>query len=365
MKQDRQKRENRYKGWQIFQDKKPPFRWRAYHRKSGEKIDCEAFQPYSLAFDMELHRINTAHAVVEARPGTLGMLIKLYRATAFTSGDLAQRTITDYEKYFEYLRSIEDTPLVRFNSPLIVKIRDKARASRKDHFANYLVRVLSLLFTWGKERGHVKENAAFGIKAIRRKKGAPTQNRPWTDAERDTVLAALPPHMLPPMALMMYYGLDPQDALSLPKTAIRDGKIDTRRGKTGRAVMLELVEPVSKAFASVEAHDAITLCANSRGRPWTYNGYSTNWHKIKTKLEEEGAVQPGLTLKGLRHTVATILREMGQDYATIQLVLGHATEAMARHYSKHADMTKKTTAAVTDLQAEMNKRKTKVVKPAG
>lgn len=360
----REKRQNPYKGWKIQQDKKPPFRWRAYHRKTGEKIDCTVFEVYSLAFNMEVHRINEQHKAVEAKPGTLGMLIKLYRASAFTSGDLAARTISDYEKCFEYLRPIEDTPLSRFNSPLIVKMRDKARSSRKDHFANYLVRVVSLLFAWGKERGHVSDNPAAGIRAIRKKKGAPAANRPWTDAERDAVQAALPKHMLLPFTLMMFYGLDPQDALSLPKTAIRDGRIDTRRGKTGQEVFLPLFEPVEAAMAAAGPHDAITLCANSRGKPWTYNGFSTNWHKLKTDLEAKGVIQPGLTLKGLRHTVATILREMGKDYGTIQLVLGHATEAMARHYSKRADMTKQTSAAVTDFEAELNKRKTKVVKPA-
>jgi integrase len=74
-------------------------------------------------------------------------------------------------------------------------------------------------------------------------------------------------------------------------------------------------------------------------------------------------VQPGLTLKGLRHTVANILREMGKDYGTILLVLGQATEAMAKHYSRRADRSKQTAAAVADFGAEVNRIKTKVVEP--
>jgi integrase len=69
-----------------------------------------------------------------------------------------------------------------------------------------------------------------------------------------------------------------------------------------------------------------------------------------------------LTLKGLRHTIATILAEMGKDCGTIALVLGHATEAMAKLCSRRANMTMRTTAAVTEFEAEFNKRKTKVVK---
>ncbi|HEV7246238.1 MAG TPA: tyrosine-type recombinase/integrase [Shinella sp.] len=62
------------------------------------------------------------------------------------------------------------------------------------------------------------------------------------------------------------------------------------------------------------------------GKPWTYNGFSTNWDKFKKALEKDGSIQPGRTLKSLRHTVATILAEMGKDSGTVQLVLGHATE---------------------------------------
>ena len=49
----------------------------------------------------------------------------------------------------------------------------------------------------------------------------------------------------------------------------------------------------------------------------------------------------GLTLKGLRHTVATILAEMGFDDRTIADMLGQKTLAMAQHYSNRANRSKK------------------------
>jgi len=56
------------------------------------------------------------------------------------------------------------------------------------------------------------------------------------------------------------------------------------------------------ALKQAQQHDAPALLANSRGEQWTYNGFSTVWHRFKTGLEAEGLIQPGLTLKGLRHT---------------------------------------------------------------
>jgi len=354
----------RPKGFQIFQDKKPPHKWRCYHRKTGTVIDLDRFPLYTLEFYGECYRIaELQQKADQAKPGTLGMLIKTYRAsTAFQ--DLAPRTQADYQKCFDYLKKIEDTPLGSFTSPLIVRIRDKAADGRGRRFGNYVRSVLSLLFAWGKERGYVKDNPASAIKGIRKRRDAPEANRPWLDHEREAVLAALPSHMLPPIALMMFYGLDPQDALKLPRNAITGGMIDTQRAKTGVAVLLPLVPEVAKALEAAPDHDALTLCANSHGKPWTVSGFRASWRPIRQKLEEQGKVQPGLTLKGLGHTVATVLREMGKDYATIADALGQKTEAMAKHYSRRADLSRKNTATVTDLSAEMNRRKTKAVKPA-
>jgi len=77
-------------------------------------------------------------------------------------------------------------------------------------------------------------------------------------------------------------------------------------------------------------------------------------------LEKSGQVQAGLTLKGLRHTVATTLAEMGYDERTIADVLGQKTIEMARHYSRSADKSKKVESAVIKLGAAMNKRRTKL-----
>ncbi len=353
----------RVRGFKIFSDRhgKP----RCYHRATGQPVDLHAFPIGSAEFLAECARIAALSTRgVEARPGTLGLLITRYRSHAAFQ-DLAPRTRADYQKIFDYLRPIVDTPLSRFNAPLIVKIRDKASEKHGRRFANYVKTVLSLVFGWGVERGHLSSNPAASIRALKRAKGAPEANRPWSDAERDAVWQALPLHMLPVVALMMCTGLDPQDAVALPRSAIKDGMIDTTRGKTGQPVWLPLPGPVRDAIAAAPPHDAITVCASSHGRPWTGGGFRASWRPIRQRLEAEGAVQPGLTLKGLRHTVATMLRELGYDNRTIADFLGQKTEAMAAHYSRRADRSQKNTATMVKLSAEMDRRRTKTVKPAG
>lgn len=360
---DRRGRGKTPKGFRIWRDTKSPYRWRCEHRASKIKIDCVKFEPWSPEWYGECLRVL---ALVEkanlTKPGSLGLLISRYRAdVAFT--DLAQRTMSDYQKIFNYLQPIADTPLVKFDTPLIVRIRDKAAEKHGRRFGNYVRSVLSLLFEWGRERGYVKINPAFRIRSIKRPKDAPRANRPWRGAELQAVLDALPAHMRLPITLMMYCGLDPQDTLRLPKNAIADGMIDTKRGKTGAGSPLPLPKPVADAIKAQQPHDAITLCANSRGKPWTVSGFRASWRPIRVSLEQSGAVQPGLTLKGLRHTVATLLAELGYDDRTIADMLQQKTTAMARHYSRDADRSRKLSSVTIDLAEELNRRRTKIVKP--
>tara|TARA_R110000744_G_scaffold127216_4_gene233934 strand:- start:775 stop:1020 length:246 start_codon:yes stop_codon:yes gene_type:complete len=77
------------------------------------------------------------------------------------------------------------------------------------------------------------------------------------------------------------------------------------------------------------------------------------------------AVSHGLALNGLPHTVATILAEMGMDDRTIADMLGQRTLAMAQHYSRRANRARKLTGVVENFDAEVNRRRTKVVKPTG
>jgi hypothetical protein len=79
-------------------------------------------------------------------------------------------------------------------------------------------------------------NPASHIKGLRRPKGAPEANRPWSDQERDVVLDEAPSHIRPAIALMMFTGLGPKDALTLPRNFAKAGEIATKRSKTGEPV---------------------------------------------------------------------------------------------------------------------------------
>ena len=352
----------RIKGFKIYQDRHKT--WRCYHRATSTAIDLIKNQLGSAGFFSECHRIAKLYdAAATAKPGTLGLLIKQYRAHD-SFQNLATRTRRDYQRCFDYLKDIEDTPLAKFTPPLVVRIRDTAGKQLGRKWGTYVKTTLSLIFSWGLERGYVDSNPALRIKGIKKPQDAPDANRPWSDTERHAVTAEAPEepvNLMLPISLMMYCGLDPGDVVKLPKTSIKDGFIDTRRGKTKQPVWLPLPQPVKEALARAKAHQAITLCASSDGTPWTYSGLDAAWQRLRTKLLKKKLIEPGLTLKGLRHTVATILAEMGYDPQTIADMLGQKTIEMARHYSRRADKRKKLTAVIKNFDEELVKRRTKVV----
>jgi integrase len=352
----------RLRGFQIFKDRHG--KWRAYHRKTRMPVDLDKTPLGSAEFFAECAKIAALAEAKDAapKPGTLGLLICAYRSSpAFQ--DLAPQTRFDYQKIFDYLQPIADTALVRFDRPLVVRIRDKAAANKGRRFGNYVKAVLSIIFGWGGERGYLANNSASSIKDIRRQKGAPEANRPWADAERHAVLDGAPGHMRPAIALMMFTGLGPKDALTLPRNHWCGGELATRRAKTDEPVYWPSPALLDMILRNAPAHAATTLCATSTGRPWTISGFRASWRTLRVRLEKEGLVGPGLTLYGLRHTVAVILREAGHDERTIADALGQRTIEMARHYAKGADLRGKMRGVVKSFDAELAKRRTKTVKP--
>ncbi len=347
----------RVKGFKIFLDRHG--KMRAYHRRTRTAVDLKKAPLGSAAFFAECARITELSKVVApAKTGTLGWLFGLYKANpAFTY--LAPDTQRSYQSVFDYLRPIADTPLDRFDRPLIFGIRDQA-LKRGRRFANLVKAVLSLVFSWGVERGFLESNPAKGVRNVRRLRNAPEANRPWSDEERHTVMEHVPAQMLPAFGLMMFTGMGPGDCLKLPRTFYKNGAIATRRSKTGEPIYWPVPAQLRDILDASLPHDAITLCVNSNGRPWTTSGFRASWRKLRVRLEQRGLVGPGLTLYGLRHTVAVILRECGFDERTIADALGQRTIEMARHYAKGADLAEKMRSVAERFEREVNRRRTKV-----
>jgi integrase len=319
----------------------------AYHRKTGKRIRA----PFgTAAFLTEVERLNGAQPA-DPRPGTLGSLIAAYRRSPEFL-ELAPRTRSDYQKMFDYLKPLDGDPLIQITSAYVIDVRDAAFQAHKRRFANYVLAVLRLLLKWGAVRDLVETNQAAAVPKLRRPRNMAPANRPWTDAEYESVISAASGGIKIAIALGRFTGIPEGDMVRLPRSAYDGNWISWRRGKTGNPVDLP-AHPDLKAILDdrqTAPIEAMTIVAGVKGRPYTESGFRAGFFKLIKSLREQGLVGPRLTFQGLRTTAATTLAEAGCSTQTIMSVTGHSTEAMVAHYTRQANRKNQAVAAVEKLR---------------
>ena len=324
-----------------------------YHRKTGKRIEAEFG---TAEFMAELAAIERGMAAPKPKPGTIGTLLDRYRESAPYRA-LRPRVRIGYDDAILYLQPIRDMPLQEVTPGFLAQLRDKCQSHRSWHFANDVRKVLSVAYSVGCEAGIVDRNPVKETRRAKRPKDAPRRNRPWTYEERVVVMRCAPPHLKLPIALAMYMGWREGDVLSLPKTARRGMWFSLVTRKTGEHAEMPIPRPLVAILKDCTNHDAITLCASSRGTPWTQDGFSASFRTFMKRLEADGAIGSGLSFHGLRHTVATVLKEAGHSDDDIAAWLTHSP-TMARHYSKDASKRDRRMAIVKNLDP-MRRRRSK------
>ncbi len=338
-----------------------------YHRATGARIEAEFGTP---AFASEVARLDDRAKELAPRDGSLKALITAYKKSPEFTG-LATRTRADYDKIFDWLAPLSDMALIEMDAGFIYELRDKAFASRKRRFANYVVQVLRLLFSWGKPRRFLSDNVALGVEGLRRPKKMARANRPWEDDERETVLAAAEIGLRAMIALGMFAGLREGDACALPKLAFDGRRIESVASKNSETLWLpahfRLREILTEAAEvrrerllrrarrqKVLPIDPPTLAVNRFGKPWTASGFRASFFKLIGELEKKGAVRTGLTFHGLRHTMGKLVIEAGGSKEDVGMILGDRSLAMAELYSREHE--KKGRVSATMLRLERTER---------
>lgn len=334
-----------------------------YHRATGTRLTSEY---NTAAFVAEVAALDARAKRTAPRDGSLHGLIVAYRAShEFTR--LAPVTQSDYQRVFDWLQPTADTALVEITTAVVYGFRDEAMTQHRRRFANYVVQVVRLVLDWGRKRQLVETNVAKGVELIPRPKKMKRANRPWSDDERETVLAEAEIGLRAMIALGMFAGLREGDACALPKMAFDGALIETIASKNAeplwipahfrlRAILSEALE-VRRARSKARARrykvlsiEPPTLGVTSRGRPWTPSGFRASFFKLIKRLEDAGAVKPGLTFHGLRHTMGKLVIEAGGSKEDVGMILGDRSMAMSEFYSREHE--KKARVGATMLKLE-------------
>jgi integrase len=328
----------------------------AYDRKTGTRL-TPPHPLYSEEWFAALHAARGKAAPIKEKPGTWGSLVTAYRGSP-QFRDLKRRTKEDYQTILDWTKPLNDMPIAQWSRGFVAGLRNKAKAKKGRHFANYLLSVVSVVFSVAIELELAETNPVREVKKIRRPKGQPRANRPWTTEEWNTVIDTAPPHLLAPILLGGVLGYREGEALSAPRDSYnRTTRVLTRiSAKSGKIVKVPAPQAIAEALDALPKHDATTLLVSTRKRPWTEDGFRSSFFKVIRKLEAAGRVADGLTFHGLRHTAATRMRQLGFDTRTIADMLGQETEGMAGHYSREADLEPKLTRVVEELDRDSKKR---------
>lgn len=338
-----------------------------YHRHTRVRLDVDA-----TGRQRTPEEIHAAWAREEARHhgrarpvgGTLGALIVAYRASPEFIG-LAAKTRRDYARILDWLKPLADQPLTAIDTPRVMKIRDRA-AERGHRWPNYVLAVLSRLFSWGKPRGITTGNPVEDAERVRRPKGQPKGNRAWTPDELAFVLAAAPEPVRLAVLIAAYTGQREGDVIRMSWAAYDGHAIQVRQQKTGQLAWVPAHPALREALDAAERR-ATTIVVRERavGRgpdgapiagPYTVDGFRSVFFRLVGDLEQHEAVPKGLTFHGLRHTAGVALAEAGCSALQIAAVLA-CTQPMAENYVRTADRKVLAGAAIERLVKHQSRRR--------
>ena len=338
---------------EIFQAKG---RLYAYYRRGSlrRRIHGALGSPEFLAHYQALHAEAEAAVkpVAGLIPGSLRALIAAYRASDEWA-QLRPATHKDYEKgmgpledYFGHL------PVATLPRAFVFKLRDAYATKdgrRTPQRGNRMVAVLSILMSWGVDRGWRPDNQNPCLRP-KKLKGGPGW-RAWSDAELATFLGSAPDGLRLAGLLAAGTGQRGEDLITMTWAAFDGAAIEVMQRKTGARVWVPCHSALRNALAEVPRL-AVTILTRPDGKPWKIDHFR---HAVGAAIHAAGL--RGVVWHGLRGTATGWLAEAGCTEAEIQAITGHKSSAMAQHYRRGADQKRLAKAAVEKLEHRIAKPK--------
>lgn len=257
---------------------------------------------------------------------TMGKLITEFKASSEFTGKSA-KTREAYERYLDMIRK-------EFGDMSLTNIQDKrARGKFKEwrdvvavtggvtgdqprpRAADYAWTTLARVLSVAKDRGRISINVC---ERGGRLYEADRAEKIWTEEDVRKMLALHRPDISAALLLALWTGQRQGDLLKAAWTNYDGQALRVRQGKTGARVAVPIAAAV-RTMLDAMPKKAITILTNTRGKPWTSDGFRTSWGKA---CAAAGIV--GLTFHDLRGTAVTRLALSGCSTAQIASITGHS-----------------------------------------
>lgn len=297
--------------------------WYAF--KGGPRLPGEYGSPEFVEAYAAAHRERR-----QPPDGVIFSLLAAYQqSTAFTG--LAKVTRRDYIAKLKLIeQAFGDFPLSaltdRRTRGEFLAWRDRLAISSPRQ-ADLAFSVLARVLSWAKDRGAISVNPCE--RAGRLYSGS-RADRVWTAEDEAAFLRVAPEWLRLPLLLALWTGQRQGDLLALTWFAYDGNALRLRQSKTGRRVYIPVGKPHRDALDALPRHDGRILL-NSRGQPWTADGFRSSFAKIQRK-----AGITGLTFHDLRGTAVTRLSVAGCTPQEVATLTGHSVRdvhtILDRHY---------------------------------
>lgn len=313
----------------IVRDKRGVLYFRKGYRAPWIRLETQfpKGDPVPFALHQERERLLQQPRPVKGGPDVSAVL-RYYR-----SGDkyrkLAARTKKDYEKHLTYFADkLGHLRPVNIERHHVIAWHQKWAKDNSPHFANYRLRVMSILMEAAKDMGLLKkgdDNPAHGISAI---KYDQKEREPWPQDLITAYRAAATGRALLVFEMCLGTGQRIGDVLKMQWGDIESDGIRVRQNKTGSKLWVPLTQPLREALSATQRRSTFILTNQAATGPWSYRGASQAVRNVRVAI---GALD--YDIHSLRYSAASELLRAGADNETIGAITGQSA-AMVKHYTR-------------------------------
>ena len=190
--------------------------------------------------------------------------------------------------------------------------------------------VLSHLFQWALQRGHLRENPLADIKKLKEVQWV--GERP-DDTTIDTIFSHIPATAIPIFTFMRETGCRCGEAMKL-----KWGQVDYARAtvtfeqtKSGKMRQVPLTSAALAALSVMPKHEQTVFYHPTTLKPWDASTVRKPWRQSRSKANSK------LRIHDLRHAYAIKLAEAGCPMHFISEMLGHySTEFTRTRYARYS-----------------------------
>lgn len=213
--------------------------------------------------------------------------------------------------------------------------------------ADYAMQSVGRLFKWARGRGLTK---ARPTEDVERLYAGNRSDVIWTEDDMARLLAVASPEIGLAARLAAETGLRMGDLLMLPWGAIGAHGIVWSTAKRKRQVIVPLTPEAHAILREIATPQkkALVVLTNSRGKPWSTDGFKTMFGKAKA-----AAGLKGLHFHDLRGTAATRLFLAGSPKRDIATIMGWSEAAVDALLTKYVSGD----AVALDLLSRMNQKR--------